>query len=144
MSNEDDIGRIIRLKRYEQPSEEYLEGFLDDFHARQRSELLRGSSRSILMERLATYAQDFGGGRMLVGAGAACLVGISIAAIFKPQVNEDLSPMAMPVEMKLPFQAAPERALPVRGEELPYPTDAYPNGVQKVSAEGSVMLIREF
>jgi len=53
--NENDIGKLLRLKRYEQPAPEYFENFLHEFHRRQRDELLRQPLWKIAVER----AQDF-------------------------------------------------------------------------------------
>lgn len=56
--DENTVKHLIRLKRYEQPEEGYFDAFLRDFHHRQRQELLKGSSLSLLMERLNTYLSD--------------------------------------------------------------------------------------
>jgi hypothetical protein len=37
----DEIARLLRLKRYEQPPASYYENFLSEFRRRQRDELLR-------------------------------------------------------------------------------------------------------
>ena len=57
MDNFDDneIGRLLRLKRYEQPPPGYFEDFLHEFHRRQRDELLRQPVWRIALQR----AQDF-------------------------------------------------------------------------------------
>ncbi len=39
--NEEDIGKLLRLKRHEQPPPGYFDNFLHEFHRRQRAELLR-------------------------------------------------------------------------------------------------------
>jgi hypothetical protein len=44
----DEIGRLLRLKRYEQPPPGYFENFLREFRRRQRDESLR---RSIITAR---------------------------------------------------------------------------------------------
>lgn len=53
--NENDIGALLRLKRYEQPPPAYFENFLHEFHRRQRAELLREPLWRIGLQR----AQDF-------------------------------------------------------------------------------------
>ena len=39
--NDNEITKLLRLKRYEQPPPRYFENFLHEFHRRQRDELLR-------------------------------------------------------------------------------------------------------
>src|ERR1044071_6218939 len=53
--NDNEIARLLRLKRYEQPPPEYFENFLHEFHRRQRDELLRQPLWRICLER----AHDF-------------------------------------------------------------------------------------
>ena len=55
MKDSEDAQRLIRLKRYESPGDEYFRNFLESFKDRQRAELLRRSSRSILAERVAMW-----------------------------------------------------------------------------------------
>lgn len=51
LSNE--IGQLLRLKRFEQPPPGYFEDFLHEFHRRQRDELLREPLWSVIWQRLA-------------------------------------------------------------------------------------------
>src|ERR671931_1128709 len=53
--NDNEIARLLRLKRYEQPPPGYFENFLHEFHRRQRDELLRQPLWRIALGR----AQDF-------------------------------------------------------------------------------------
>jgi hypothetical protein len=53
--DENDIGKLLRLKKYEQPPPGYFDNFLHEFHRRQRDELLREPIWRIAMQR----AQDF-------------------------------------------------------------------------------------
>ncbi|HVF71669.1 MAG TPA: hypothetical protein VM940_08675 [Chthoniobacterales bacterium] len=53
--SEEQIGKLLRLKKYEQPPPAYFENFLHDFHRRQRDELLKEPVWRIAFQR----AQDF-------------------------------------------------------------------------------------
>ena len=53
--NEEQIGKLLRLKKYEQPPPGYFENFLHDFHRRQRDELLKEPIWRIALQR----TQDF-------------------------------------------------------------------------------------
>ena len=49
--NDNEIARLLRLKRYEQPPPGYFENFLHEFHRRQRDEMLRQPLWRICLER---------------------------------------------------------------------------------------------
>src|SRR6201986_5462188 len=53
--DDNEIGRLLRVKKYEQPPPGYFEDFLHEFHRRQRDELLRQPLWKIALGR----AQDF-------------------------------------------------------------------------------------
>src|SRR5881628_351757 len=53
--NDNEIARLLRLKKYEQPPPAYFENFLHEFHRRQRDELLKEPVWRIALQR----AQDF-------------------------------------------------------------------------------------
>jgi hypothetical protein len=53
--NENEIGKLLRLKKFEQPPPGYFDSFLHEFHRRQRDELLRQPLWRICLDR----ARDF-------------------------------------------------------------------------------------
>ncbi|MDB6070107.1 MAG: hypothetical protein JWL81_1278 [Verrucomicrobiales bacterium] len=54
MNKDEQLARLLRLKRHEKPSEDYFEGFLDDFHAHQRKAIATQSAASLWWERVCT------------------------------------------------------------------------------------------
>ena len=55
MDKDEKLRQLLRLKRYEQPPEGFAEEFLEKFQRRQRSEIIRRSSLSILWERTQAW-----------------------------------------------------------------------------------------
>ena len=63
MLNESDIQKILRLKRHELPPAGYFDTFLQDFHRRQRADLLRQPVWKIAFERIETFFSEHSIGR---------------------------------------------------------------------------------
>jgi hypothetical protein len=71
------VQQLLRMKRQETPSDEFVESFLAEFKERQRSEMLRQSARGLLWERWMTYWDDRAGQKWaLAGVAAAILLGM--------------------------------------------------------------------
>ncbi len=81
MSEFQDIEKLIRLKRYEQPPEGYYGQFLEEFHQRQRSAVLRQNASDRLFERAAGWFTDFGNSHWLYAAAGAYLVVMTTALL---------------------------------------------------------------
>ena len=73
MSEFDKLQRLLQLKRYETPGEDFVEDFLTRFHQRQRAELLRQSARSLLWERVTTYWENIVSPKWTAAAVTACV-----------------------------------------------------------------------
>ena len=54
MDKADSITKLLRLKRYEQPPEEYFQNFLAEFQARQRSEVIHRPLLQIAWDRFSS------------------------------------------------------------------------------------------
>ena len=95
MNNQDfqSVQQLISLKRHEQPDDAYFEELLEEFHRRQRQELLQHSSRSLFAERVGTWLASTSKWNYVMGAGAA-YAAIFFAAMFfwpKPDVKPELN-----------------------------------------------------
>ncbi|MFP6874420.1 MAG: hypothetical protein VCA55_13040 [Verrucomicrobiales bacterium] len=124
--------RLIRLKRYEQPPQGYHDNFLDEFHERQRSELLRRSSMQLFLERLATFSSDIGKSRWLIGFALAYGI-VALLLMVNQRGEGKIAPATNAArEMETPVDVSPlldlridllEDLVPVldQGEELLFP-----------------------
>ena len=72
MNNEPtELQNLLRLKRYEHPTDEYFEEFLQEFHRRQREDVLKRSARSLFLERFSVWFKELGMAKWAYGAGVA-------------------------------------------------------------------------
>lgn len=74
MLDESDIQKLLRLKRYEQPSPEYFQKFLHDFHRRQRADLLRQPVWKIALERMQAFLSEHSMGRYAYATATAAVL----------------------------------------------------------------------
>ena len=84
MSPEEQISKLLRLKRYEQPRPGYFEDFLLEFQARQRAELIRRPLWEIAWDRLVSLAPSFQVPRLAYAAIVALAVAASATIIVRP------------------------------------------------------------
>lgn len=77
MKDSEDIQRLIRLKKYETPGDEYFQTFMENFKDRQRGELLHRSARGLLFERVTMWFDEIHGPRWLVPVGATAAAAIA-------------------------------------------------------------------
>lgn len=71
MNKDEQLQRLLRLKRHELPPEGFAEEFLEKFQRRQRSELVRRSTLSIVAERVGAWLDGLRRPAVIWGAVAA-------------------------------------------------------------------------
>jgi hypothetical protein len=77
----DEITKLLRLKRFEQPPPAYFEDFLQEFHNRQRAQMLRDPAWRIALDRLQAFFGEQMPGRIGYGlASTGVLVAAAIAS----------------------------------------------------------------
>jgi len=80
MESNERISRLLRLKRYEQPSPEYFEDFLTEFQLRQRAEVIHRPFWKIAWDRFAPIFVIPPVPRLMtVGSFAAAVVATTLA-----------------------------------------------------------------
>lgn len=106
MPDETEIRNLLRLKRYEQPSQEYFDQFLRDFQHRQRAELIRQPVWKIALNRLqAFFSEPLMSQFAYAGATAAVLLVAGVASV--KIITGGNSDISSPVAMVSP--PAPQR-----------------------------------
>jgi hypothetical protein len=85
--NDNEIARLLRLKRYEQPPPGYFDNFLHEFHRRQRDELLRQPLWRICLERAHNFMLQLDV-RSLASYPTAVAAMLVCAAIFSLKVYQ--------------------------------------------------------
>lgn len=91
MNDSEDVQRLIRLKRYETPGEEYFARFREELKDRQRAEMLKSSSRSLAVERIGLWLKEVNEPRWVLPAGATAAAAAVAAGMFVilPKSNEN-------------------------------------------------------
>src|SRR5919108_3066199 len=91
--NDNEIARLLRLKRYEQPPPGYFENFLHEFHRRQRDELLRQPLWRICLDRANEFMFRLNLSRLTSYPAAVAAV-LICAAIVSVRVYQESPPRA--------------------------------------------------
>src|SRR6266568_2442798 len=100
---DNEIARLLRLKRYEHPPTGYFENFLHEFHRRQRDEMLRQPLWRICLERahglmLRLDARSLASYPAAIAAVLVCAAVISVKIYQQPETPQVAlqSPPALP------------------------------------------------
>jgi hypothetical protein len=102
----DEIARLLRLKRYEQPPPAYFENFLSEFRRRQRDELLRQPLWRICFERAQGFAVQYNARSLVsyaagIAAVVVCAAAISITIYQQPDTTQ-FAVQSSPVPTRTP------------------------------------------
>ena len=108
--NDNEIARLLRLKRYEQPPPGYYENFLHEFHRRQRDELLRQPLWRICLERAQNFMSQLDI-RTLAPYSTAVAAVLVCAAVISLKVSQP------PETARVAIQSPSMVAAPVNTEE---------------------------
>ena len=122
--NENDIAKLLRLKRYEQPPPGYFDNFLHEFHRRQRDELLRQPLWRIALERAHDFMFKLNVPSLTSYPAAVTAILIFAAVIslrfyqtpVTPQITHNASALTVPVDRdgELTLSPVATRALSTR------------------------------
>jgi len=85
----DEISKLLRLKRFEQPTPDYFERFLEEFKDRQRAQLLREPAWRIAWDRMWAFLGEQM--RPRLGYGLASTAVLAAAAIASFNILESRS-----------------------------------------------------
>ncbi|HEX4086212.1 MAG TPA: hypothetical protein VHY22_14950 [Chthoniobacteraceae bacterium] len=95
----DELSKLLRLKRFEQPPPAYFEDFLDDFKDRQRAQLLREPAWRIAWDRVTAFFGGHSAARIGYGlASAAVLViaGVTSFNILQTRPTPEMAALPAP------------------------------------------------
>lgn len=111
--NENEIGKLLRLKRYEQPPQGYFEEFLHEFHRRQRAELLRQPVWREWLQKVQDGMLELNlpaltSSRAVMAAVVVCaaLLSINVYRDTEPVTNVAVAPVKRAVPVASPTQQA--------------------------------------
>jgi hypothetical protein len=107
--NDNEIARLLRLKRYEQPPPGYFENFLHEFHRRQRDEMLRQPLWRICLERAHGFMFRLDV-RSLASYPAAVAAVLICAAVISLKIYQQ------PETARVALQSPPALAAPASAE----------------------------
>ena len=97
MLDDQQLQKLLRLKRYEQPPPGYFDRALEEFHRRQRAELLRRSGIQVWFKRFASGVWSFRVPTYAYGAAFAAFVAAATiigSGVWTVETTSDLPSVA--------------------------------------------------
>ncbi len=142
MSDFENLQRIIRLKKYETPTEDFVEDFVARFRERQRSELLRQSARGLLWERCVTFWENMVSPKWTMAAVTAAVVAIASWGVWVTTdgTSSTVSGAMIASADPLPAALSQQPQLAVHSELI----REVDQGANELEIEGVLLLSRHF
>jgi hypothetical protein len=108
--NDEEIGKLLRLKRHEQPPPGYFDSFLHEFHRRQRAELLRQPLWRLALQRALDFMFQLNVPTLasFPAAAAAVLVLATVLSLKVSQTTPHGNLAATPARSMYPVAQLPE------------------------------------
>jgi hypothetical protein len=107
--NDNEITKLLRLKRFEQPPHGYFDSFLHEFHRRQRNELLRQPLWRICVDRTRDFVLSFNLAT-LTSYPAAVTAVLVCAAVISLRIYQAPAPATSLATQNRPVLAVPANA----------------------------------
>ncbi|MEM7012939.1 MAG: hypothetical protein AAF585_15795 [Verrucomicrobiota bacterium] len=104
------VRKLIALKRYETPGEEYFERFFEEFKDRQRAEIMKTPAHRLMMERFNLWLDGWHGHRWISAAAGAGVAAI-VALVFVSQRVQPENVEAQPTQVAAAEIPSPESLL---------------------------------
>jgi hypothetical protein len=120
-----EIGRLLRLKKFEQPPPGYFENFLHEFHRRQRDDLLRQPLWKIAMERAQDFMLRLNVARLASYPVAATAVLVCAAVLSLKIYQTPQAPSVAQIQSTVPVQSDWNLASGVPGVIVAQPRPAF-------------------
>lgn len=93
----DTVSKLLRLKRYEQPPEDYFENFLVEFQLRQRAEVIHRPFYRIAWDRLCSLLEPAGVPKLaMAGSFAVAVIACGSVLTWSDSEVEGFAPSAAP------------------------------------------------
>ncbi|MFZ9920933.1 MAG: hypothetical protein ACO3GO_06015 [Terrimicrobiaceae bacterium] len=103
-----DISKLLRLKRYEQPPPEYFENFLAEFQLRQRAEVIHRPFFQIAWDRLCRFLTPPSMPRLaMAGSFAVAVIATGSVLTWSDSETEGLTPT---LTQQAPAPSSPSQA----------------------------------
>jgi len=136
--NDEKLKKLLQLKNYETPGQEYFDGFLDDFKQQQKRESARLTKTELVKEKVGMWLDELGPAKWAVPAGSMAALALTFLVLGNreqpivestPKVDQSDQSKSEPKVMEL---------------QLPKPTPSSAGPASKAAAKPDGMVPVQF